>query len=232
MNYCPQFFLLKSISRSTIICREIWSVNSLSGGALGDLTSGKTVLSASPLIGLENRVPILDMLFSVFKFRSTFTFQTPPLDDLSGSAFLSPFSLTLWICILCSVLIIGVIMRQVIFLEVRESTLIRNQPFIPSLPLTMLSSFGALCQQGMSLVLKWNSSRILQVTFFFSSFVLFNYYTSLVVSSLISFPKPTKITTMQALIDSNLDLGADNSSYFYYFVQVMMFGNYFGQLII
>lgn len=73
----------------------------------------------------------------------------------------------------------------------------------------------------MTLILNWNSSRILQVTFFLSSFVLFNYYTSLVVSNLISFPKPTTINSLTALAVSNLELGAENVSYVHYYMKVV-----------
>lgn len=170
------------------------------------------------MIGFQSRQKVLELIFPVYELRTSFTFQTPPLNDLSAQSFLRPFSLKLWICIVCAIFVVGIAIRQAVYVEITETP---NQPFIPSFPLTILSSLGALCQQGMTLILNWNSSRILQVTLFLSSFVLFNYYTSLVVSNLISFPKPTTINSLTALAVSNMELGAENVSYVHYYMKVV-----------
>lgn len=182
--------------------------------------SGASVLLTAPMVGWETRRRILEIIYPLTTFRLSFTFQTPREDDLTGTTFLKPFSTTLWICVVCAILLVGVAMKKTIQLEIRNSLTNNLYLFEPSISLTILSTMGVLCQQGMTLVMKWNTSRILQVFCFFSGLVLYNYYTSLIVSDLISFPKATKVNNLKALLESNLDLAAQNMSYFHYYMQV------------
>lgn len=207
----------------TITCAQYWSVSSDAGGAVGDLINETTVVSAAPMIGLEQRQRKLEILCPVTRFKSMFTFQTPIEDDLTGAAFLKPFSSSMWLCLVLVVLIIGLAMKLAVHYEVKTSRDDEGHHFIPSLSLTILSTLGVVCQQGMTLLLNWNTSRILQVVFFLCGFVLYNYYTSLVVSQLITFPKYTRINSLNALTESNLRLGAQNISYFNYYLQVEYF---------
>lgn len=111
-------------------------------------------------------------------------------------------------------------MQRSLKMEIQTSAKKDDYHFVPSLPLMILSTLGGLCQQGMTLVLKWNTSRIMQSVFLLSGIVLYNYYTSLVVSELISFPKPTNLNSLKALGESNLELGAQNISYLHYYMKV------------
>lgn len=206
--------------RTSVVCAQYWSVTSDSGGAVGDLVAGNTVLTTAPMLALESRRKLLEVVFPVKHFQSTFTFQTPKLNDLSGSAFLKPFSLTLWICLVLTILLVGIAMKKVIQLEIRTGYLRDTYEFEPAFSLTILSTLGVLCQQGMPFALKWNTSRVLQVTFFLCGVVFYNYYTSLVVSDLISFPKATKLNSLKALLESNLELGAQNISYVHFYMKV------------
>lgn len=172
------------------------------------------------MFGLIARLRVLEFIYPLIHFHSTFTFQTPTQNDLTGSAFLKPFSLTLWICVLCSVVLVGVAMQRSLKMEIQTCGKKDDYHFVPSLPLMILSTLGGLCQQGMTLVLKWNTSRIMQSVFLLSGIVLYNYYTSLVVSELISFPKPTNLNSLKALGESNLELGAQNISYLHYYMKV------------
>lgn len=204
----------------TIVCAQYWSVTSHTGGAVGDLVADKVAVVVAPMLALESRRQLLEVVFPLVYFQSTFTFQTPKENDLTGLAFLKPFSWTLWITLVGAIIAVGVVMKKTIQMEVQIS---RDQSCVPSLSLTILSSLGAICQQGMSFALAWNASRILQVAFFFTGLVLYNYYTSLVVSELISFPKATKINSLKALGESNLELGAQNISYVHYYMKVRIF---------
>lgn len=172
------------------------------------------------MFALETRRRILEIIHPLGDFKTMFTFQTPKEEDLSGSAFYKPFSLTLWLCLITAILIVGTVMRKTIQMEIRTNPDKEGYRFIPSFSLTILATLGVVCQQGVSLALKWNTTRILQVAFVICAFVLYNYYTSLVVSSLITFPKYTRINSLKALKDSSLKLGAQNISYFNYYMKV------------
>lgn len=172
------------------------------------------------MLALVARIELLDIVYPATSIKTSFIFQTPKQNNLSGSAFLKPFSWTLWLCLICAVLLMGVVLNKTILLEVETSVKEDGYEFIPSISLTVLSTFGVICQQGMDLVLKWNTSRILQVAFFFAGLVIYNYYTSLVVSDLITFPKATDVNSLRSLKDSNLELGAMNISYIHYYMKV------------
>lgn len=212
----PQFFL----TSITIVCAQYWSITSNTGGAVGDLSNGLTVISTAPMFALETRRRILEIIHPLGNFKTMFTFQTPKEDDLSGSAFYKPFSLTLWLGLISAILIMGILIRKTTQMEIGINPDKEGYRFIPSFSLTTLATLGMVCQQGVSLALKWNTTRILQVSIFVSAFVLYNYYTSLVVSSLITFPKHTRINSLKALKDSSLKLGAQNISYFNYYMKV------------
>lgn len=201
-------------------------MSSDSGGALGQMVNNEIILCTAPMLALLPRLRLLDFLYPLTHFRSTFTFQTPTQNDLTGSAFLKPFSWTLWICVLCSVVLVGVAMQKTVQMEIQTSG--DGYDFVPSLPLMILNTLGGLCQQGMTLVLKWNTSRIMQSVFLLAGIVVYNYYTSLVVSELISFPKPTNLNSLKALEESNLELGAQNISYLHYYMKVRRFAIFSG----
>lgn len=187
------------------------------------MVANRTVLSTAPMLGLESRRKIMEFVYPLKYFYSAFIFQTPKANDLTGEAFLKPFSWRLWTCMVCSILLVATILWATIKVELKTSIRDEGESVIcvPSLTLAILSTMGALCQQAMDLAIKWNATRVLQLIFFLNGVVLYNYYNSLIVSELISFPKATSINSMRALKDSNLKLIAQNISYVHYYMKVV-----------
>lgn len=176
------------------------------------------VLSAAPMIYFLSRLEFIDYVMPLFNFYVGFVFQTPVSDELTGGAFIKPFSATLWTAIIVLIWITALFLKCHFHVELRLAS--ETSPFEPSFVSTLVQSFGSLCQQGSSVFPTRNSSRIVSLSMLLASLVLYNYYTSLAVSDLISFPKKTRVNSLSALADSSMKIVAENTSYLQYVFKV------------
>lgn len=85
---------------------------------------------------------------------------------------------------------------------------------------TFLMAFGAFCQQGIYGNVSLVSSRTLIACMLFSSLLIYNYYTSTLVSTLVETKHETNIKTLNDLIDSDLPVGFLNSTAVHFLLNV------------
>lgn len=81
--------------------------------------------------------------------------------------------------------------------------------YMPSLLATFLISFGSACSQGSDMVPGSIGGRMVFYTLYLLTFLMYNYYTSIVVSSLLGSPVKSDIKTMSQLAESSLEVGLE-----------------------
>ena len=141
-----------------------------------------------------------------------FLFRTPLNDEMIGNVFFKPFCLSVWLSLVIIVILTSVCLKLCFAVEAK-SQVFNQLLFVPSWMLIIISTIGAICQQGSSAVPFQYSGRIVFIVFFLSSVLLYNFYTSEIVSSLIGSPVKSNIKTLKQLTDSKMGIGIDNAAY-------------------
>lgn len=141
-------------------------------------------------------------------FREICMFRNPRSASagLSATEFLQPFSGGVWLAFALLLLGAGFLLWITFLLE-------RRREWKPSLLTTCLLSFGTGCIQGAWLTPRSTGGRMAFYALILTSFLMYNYYTSIVVSKLLGQPVKSNIRTVQQLADSNLEVGIEPTMY-------------------
>ncbi|KAH8270634.1 hypothetical protein KR018_012552 [Drosophila ironensis] len=190
--------------RFDYIFRDRWMNGNLTGGMIGDLVSEAAELSIAPFIYSFERAQFLQPLtkFSVFKEICMFRNPRSISVGLSATEFLQPFSRGVWLTFGLLILLAGCLQWIIFLLEQRRE-------WKPSLLTSCLLSFGTGCIQGAWLTPRSTGGRMAFYALMLTSFLMYNYYTSIVVSKLLDQPAKSSIRTLQQLADSNLEVGIE-----------------------
>ncbi|XP_068141503.1 ionotropic receptor 75a-like [Drosophila tropicalis] len=191
----------------TYIFRDRWTSDDLSGGLIGDLWDSKADIATAPFIYSPSRARYFQALTQFCSFRAVCMFRNPQsaTAGFKFSEFLDPFCWSVWLVFVGVLLLAGVILWLTFRLEQRE--------WKPSLLTSCLLSFGAACIQGAWLTPNSTGGRMAFYALMLTSFLMYNYYTSVVVSTLLGQPAKSNIKTVQQLADSNLDVGLEPAPY-------------------
>lgn len=141
----------------------------------------------------------------ISQFRSICIFRTPHNAGIKAGVFLEPFKFSVWLVFVALLILAGVLLWLTFRLEHRWMQ--HCMRYIPSLLTSCLISFGAACIQGSHLIPNSTGGRLAFIALMMTSFLMYNYYTSIVVSTLLGSPVRSNIKTMQQLADSSLDVG-------------------------
>ncbi|KMZ00317.1 uncharacterized protein Dsimw501_GD27924 [Drosophila simulans] len=190
------------------IFRDRWSDGNATGGMIGDLILDKADLAIAPFIYSFDRALFLQPITKFSVFREICMFRNPRSVSagLSATEFLQPFSGGVWLTFALILLLAGCLLWVTFILE-------RRKQWKPSLLTSCLLSFGAGCIQGAWLTPRSMGGRMAFFALMVTSFLMYNYYTSIVVSKLLGQPIKSNIRTLQQLADSNLDVGIEPAIY-------------------
>ncbi|EDW41927.1 GM24303 [Drosophila sechellia] len=208
-------FHLTLILRDLLYCKmkfifsDSWSKSDVVGGSVGAVVDQTADLTASPSLATEGRLKYLSAIIETGFFRSVCIFRTPHNAGLRGDVFLQPFSPLVWYLFGGVLSLIGVLLWITFYMECKRMQKRWRLDYLPSLLSTFLISFGAACIQSSSLIPRSAGGRLIYFALFLISFIMYNYYTSVVVSSLLSSPVKSKIKTMQQLAESSLTVGLE-----------------------
>ncbi|XP_030081654.1 uncharacterized protein LOC111597335 [Drosophila hydei] len=187
------------------IWRDLWSVNDSQGGAIGEISNANAELSTSPFVLSSQRLRYILATMEISQFRSICIFRTPHNAGIKAGVFLEPFKFSVWLVFVALLILAGVLLWLTFRLEHRWMQ--HCMRYIPSLLTSCLISFGAACIQGSHLIPNSTGGRLAFIALMMTSFLMYNYYTSIVVSTLLGSPVRSNIKTMQQLADSSLDVG-------------------------
>ncbi|XP_070142050.1 ionotropic receptor 75a [Drosophila kikkawai] len=208
-------FHLTLILRDLLHCKmkfifaDSWSKSDIVGGSIGALVDQTADITATPSLATEGRLKYLSAIIETGFFRSVCIFRTPHNAGLRGDVFLQPFSPLVWYLFGGVLSLIGILLWITFYMECRRMRRCWRLDYLPSLLSTFLISFGAACIQSSVLIPRSTGGRLIYFALFLISFIMYNYYTSVVVSSLLSSPVKSKIKTMQQLAESPLTVGLE-----------------------
>lgn len=194
--------LVNSIS---FIWRNQWSINDSIGGAMGEVADGNVELSTTPFVLSPARLRRIFPTNDLAQFRSVCIFRTPHNAGIQTVVFLEPFTLGVWLVFVALLIFSGLLLWLIFRLEHRWMQ--HCLQYIPSLLTSCLISFGAACIQGSHLIPRSTGGRLAFIALMLTCFLMYNYYTSIVVSTLLGSPVRSNIKTIQQLADSPLDVG-------------------------
>uniref|UniRef100_A0A1B0A6Q5 Uncharacterized protein n=1 Tax=Glossina pallidipes TaxID=7398 RepID=A0A1B0A6Q5_GLOPL len=184
-----------------------WSDAEYTGGAIGALVNHTVDLTSAPFVMTPMRFHFITPIAPTGDFRSVCMFRTPRNSGIKGSVFVEPFSMQVWIYF-GVILALAALLLWFTFL-VEYYKMGKHSTFVPSFLTTCLISMGSACAQSSYLLPGSIGGRFLFITLMLISFIMLNYYTSVVVSILLGSPVKSNIKTMSDLTDSNLDVGLE-----------------------
>ncbi|KAH8259287.1 hypothetical protein KR026_001646 [Drosophila bipectinata] len=184
-----------------------WSVQDAFGGAIGMLVNESAEICTTPFVPSWNRLHYVHPMTEQAQFRAVCMFRTPHNAGIKAAVFLEPFMPSVWFAFMGLLMFAGVLLWLIFRLE--RHWMQRCLEFMPSLLSSCLISFGAACIQGSYLMPKSAGGRLAFIAVMLTSFLMYNYYTSIVVAMLLGSPVRSNIKTIQQLADSSLDVGFD-----------------------
>lgn len=205
----------------SFIFRDRWTDSEVTGGLIGDLRDGSVDLTATAFLYTSGRAKYLKILSWHCSFRCVCMFRNPrsAFAELRISEFLEPFSWSVWLMFSVLLFFAGILLWLTFQLEFRLNRK-RRISMRPSLLTTCLLSFGAACIQGAWLLPRSTGGRMVFFATMLTCFLMYNYYTSIVVSTLLGDAPKSGIRTIQQLADSKLEVSVEPTPYTKVYVEV------------
>ncbi|XP_065356151.1 ionotropic receptor 75a [Calliphora vicina] len=185
-------------------------------GYIGIMQRNEADIGASASYNRINRFADFDIIQQSWKFESSFLFLfTPNLNAHNKRGnFLAPFEPPVWTVTLVTLITLIIIW---VFIEhiaryLSNTSISNGNPngYMYGVPLNVVA---AICQQGLDPIPREISSRIITITTFIFSLVMYNYYTSSVVGGLLSNTAQGP-TTVEEITSSDLRLSFEDIGYY------------------
>ncbi|XP_062703872.1 ionotropic receptor 75a-like [Aedes albopictus] len=189
-----------------------WTFNDSTGGILGALVNKEIDLSSTGLMTKIKRMEHLASVLSYMTFELMFIFKTPESTQLTDNAFIRPFSTNVWLMILLTIVLGSIAMKFSFSAEYKLRDILRARENPPFLSL-IVEFLGNYCQQGSQYMPESLSGRAMQLFMLLCTLMVYNYYTSEIVSDLIGSHKESDIKSLVQLADSHIELGIENVTY-------------------
>jgi glutamate receptor, ionotropic, invertebrate len=170
-------------------------------GILGMLQKNQVEFSISPFLILPERLDFVEYGCLTWTTTPTTVFRHPQTG--LRNIFSEPLSVWVWWMILIVLFVAAVLITVSVKLHSDQKiTFIR----------ALITTMAIFCQQGFIESFRKTSTRILLLTTILFSLIIYQFYSSYIVSSLLT-DSPKTIKTLRQLIDSSLKVGAENASY-------------------
>ncbi|CAD7005840.1 unnamed protein product [Ceratitis capitata] len=196
--------------------RAHWGLNDTHGGGVGDVALGYSDFLSTPFLISAERLRYFSPLVESGGFRLLCLFRTPRSTGMKGSAFIEPFNGSVWLVFGILLVVSAIFLWRTFALELRNFH--TNLSYKPSLLSTALLAFGSACYQGSSIVPTSAGGRMAYFSLYSATFMMYNYYTSILLSTLLGTPPKSDIKTLGQLADSALNVGLEPLPYTYVFL--------------
>ncbi|XP_060534971.1 uncharacterized protein LOC132707228 [Cylas formicarius] len=153
-----------------------------------------------------DRIDFYDYFMPYYRFRSGFYFRNPGVVRPNFYEVLKPLAARVWYAVLVTGLVCCACMEVVWLMEQHRTDY--EHSFLHS----VLILIGIYAQQGVYVTPKRMAGRIILLSLLILSLLLYNYYTSSLVSSLIS-TEPETLKTIRELYESKLRVGMELQPY-------------------
>ncbi|XP_046810985.1 ionotropic receptor 75a [Lucilia cuprina] len=173
-------------------------------------------IGASASYNRINRFEFFDIIQQSWMLETSFLFRFTPNLNVHNQRgnFLAPFQKHVWIVSLVTFLILIIIWICIEHcVRCLSNTAIYKINYDDNLYCIPLNVIAVICQQGLDPIPKGISSRIITITTFIFSLVMYNYYTSSVVGGLLSNTAQGP-TSVDEIISSELRLSFEDIGYY------------------
>ncbi|KAJ3635374.1 hypothetical protein MTP99_008287 [Tenebrio molitor] len=157
-------------------------------------------ISITGELQMPSKIDQVDFLMPFYKFKMCFFYRRPRKSTVD---FVKPFSPYTWY---------GVIVWSIIFTIVLKIGLVQGNAENTFWATSIFITVSSLCQQDTSSFPSAIVCRLIYVNLLIVSILLFDYYTSIMVSLLLN-STPSIYHTVDELAHSNLDVGIDDQSF-------------------
>ncbi|XP_066142618.1 uncharacterized protein [Euwallacea fornicatus] len=214
MESCRQYYNYSV----TITVIKSWGISKSDGtmdGLVGALERKVVDFGSTPLIVKKERRKFMSYGKNTWPLRNAFLFRNPN-SKKSYQFFMKPLAPEIWICIVGSSILLT--MAQHLSYNLNRNYLHSNKFMDESTSrenywsLSVISTFGAFCQQGIVSLPNSMSGRILMIITLFLGLLVYQFYSAIFVSFLFNVPE-TAINTVQDILDSGFNIGFENISY-------------------
>lgn len=193
----------------------------MEAGIVGALKEGSADLATAPFIITPNRLKYFRPLGETGHFRTVCSYRTPREYSIHSLAFLKPFNLSVWLAFVGILIALTLVLWIAFNCEYRGMN--SHLQFCPSLFTTTLVSFGHACTQGSDIIPNSVSGRLAFFSLISVCFIIYNYYTSVVVAILLGSPIRNGPKTVDEVAESKLDVGIEPNAHFYAYFNVNLF---------
>nr|UZH23438.1 ionotropic receptor 75a-1 [Anastrepha ludens] len=186
-------------------------------GFLGIMARNEADVGVSGIFNRISRFAEFDIIHQGWKFETAFLYRFVPelSNNIKAGSFLVPFQRPVWILIAWLIITTSLVFWLIDNIKIRhenQKQLLDNKEQT-SLANILLISIAAICQQSVNPTSKWLSIRILFLSVFVFSLLIYNYYTSSVVSGLLS-SSAQGPTNIEEIICSPLKVSFEDIGYY------------------
>jgi glutamate receptor, ionotropic, invertebrate len=167
------------------------------------LQKNEVQMSISPFRLQEDRISFAEFTVVTYVTIPTIIFIHPQVG--LRSIFLQPLTPLIWTLLFLFIFILSTMITVTVKVQQRKS---RNITFIRA----FITTIGIFCQQGVNESFRKLSTRVTLLTAILFSLIIYQFYSSFIVSSLLT-DSPKTINTLQQLIDSKLSFGIEEIGY-------------------
>ncbi|XP_046625652.1 ionotropic receptor 75a-like isoform X1 [Neodiprion virginianus] len=187
-------------------------INGSYNGMVGDLIAGIADIGGSPIMFKNERLKVSEFTVQTYMAKGCFIFRHPKKRTVHNG-FLKPFKKEVWYF----TIIMAVLSWILLWLTARVEIHFRDHPPLNTLyshtgSETALITLAAACQQGLSGGPQLYSGRLVFLSLFLWTLLLYQYYSASIVGSLLAEP-PRYIKTLQDLLDSDMPVGLEDIAY-------------------
>ncbi|XP_046748190.1 ionotropic receptor 75a-like isoform X2 [Diprion similis] len=187
-------------------------INGTYNGMMGDLIAGIADIGGSPLMFKKERIEVSEFTVQTYMAKACFILRHPKKRSVRNG-FLKPFREEVWYF----TIIIAVLSWILLWLTANVEIHFRDNPPLNTLHSypgseTALITVAAVCQQGLSDGPQLYSGRLVFLSLFLWTLLLYQYYSASIVGSLLAEP-PRYIKTLQDLLDSDMPVGIEDIAY-------------------
>ncbi|EDS39757.1 ionotropic glutamate receptor [Culex quinquefasciatus] len=214
-HHYVQMLMMKHNFRVQYITTPGWGSQSTmahktSTGLLGQLKLRQVDLAVNTLYVYQDRIAIVDYSVVVAMHNCRFVFRHPRRSN-TRITFLQPFDNSAWLGLFTGLTVAGVALFCAFRLE-------RKFPWNISRTSQeyLLTILGFICLQGFAGITFLNASKVIIVVMLSCALLIYQYYSSFIIGSLLTSP-PRYLNTIRQLISSDLEVTIENLFYLWEF---------------
>ncbi|KAJ8664943.1 hypothetical protein QAD02_006605 [Eretmocerus hayati] len=189
-----------------------WEEGDHLGPIMQAMLNNDSDLTGSPPTMNIKRTYIVKFLHQSWPIRSCFFFRSPQKSSIRVNEVLGPFEISVWYSNMFLFIVSVWVMSSVLRYESCESRIVQCSN-------SFLMTIGALCQQGSNERIHLISSRMAFICIMIYSFLIYNFYSAIIVSTRLNEPISMINDSLTAMARENFKYASHWMPYFELFIK-------------